>query len=75
MEVYGESPGWVCYSTIMAEAETKRFGLDEPPPVLEETDRETLAAIEQGVRDADAGRLVSSQEVRKLLPSWTPPAF
>jgi predicted transcriptional regulator len=52
--------------------ETKRFELDEPPPVTEQVDQETFAAIEEGVRDADAGRMVSSEEVRKLLPKWIP---
>ncbi len=50
--------------------ETKRFELDEPPPVTEEVDQETIAAIEEGVRDAEAGRMVSSEEVRKMLPKW-----
>jgi len=47
--------------------ETKRFELDEPPPVAEEVDQEALAAIEEGIRDAEAGRMVSSEEVRKML--------
>jgi predicted transcriptional regulator len=50
--------------------EAKRFELDEPPPVMEEADQATLAAIEEGIRDAEAGRLVSSEEVRKMLPKW-----
>lgn len=50
--------------------DTKRFELDEPPPAAEEVDPETLAAIEEGIRDADAGRLVSSDDVRKMIPKW-----
>jgi predicted transcriptional regulator len=37
---------------------------------MEEVDPETLAAIEEGIRDAEAGRMVSSEEVRKMLPKW-----
>ncbi|HEV2493737.1 MAG TPA: CopG family ribbon-helix-helix protein [Terriglobia bacterium] len=29
-----------------------------------------LARIEQGVRDADAGRMVSHREVKRYLESW-----
>ena len=33
-------------------------------------DEATLAAIEAGIRDADAGRVVSAEEVRKLVKQW-----
>jgi predicted transcriptional regulator len=35
-----------------------------------EVDKETLAAIDRGIRAADEGRLVSSEEVRKLISQW-----
>jgi predicted transcriptional regulator len=35
-----------------------------------EVDKETLAAIDRGIRAADEGCLVSSEEVRKLIPQW-----
>jgi predicted transcriptional regulator len=51
-------------------AKKKEFSLDRPVPVPDEEDEETLAAIDQGIRDADAGRTVSMEEVRKLLKKW-----
>ena len=35
-----------------------------------EVDAETAAAIERGIRDADAGRVVTSEEARKLAAQW-----
>jgi predicted transcriptional regulator len=35
-----------------------------------EEDVETLAAIDEGVDDAKAGRTVPLEEVRKRLPQW-----
>ena len=41
-------------------------------PVTEEVavDAETLAAIDRGIKDADEGRTVSLDDVRKLIPQW-----
>ena len=41
-------------------------------PVTEEVevDDGTLAAIEEGIRDAEAGRTVSAEEARRLIPEW-----
>ena len=41
-------------------------------PVSEEVevDAKTLAALDRGVADADAGRVVSPDEARKLIPQW-----
>jgi predicted transcriptional regulator len=33
-------------------------------------DAKTLAAIGRGIKDADAGRTVSLDEMRKLIPQW-----
>jgi predicted transcriptional regulator len=41
-------------------------------PVTEEVEvgPETLAAIDRGIADADNGRAVPVEEVRKLIPEW-----
>ena len=39
----------------------------EPASLLIDEDEETLAAIDEGIRDADAGRTLPAEEVRKLL--------
>ena len=44
--------------------------LEDSESLLDQEDDETLAAIDEGIRDADAGRLVPIDEVRKLLPRW-----
>ena len=48
----------------------KKLNLDDETDILDEEDEETLACIEEGIRDADAGRTVSIEDVRKLLPKW-----
>jgi predicted transcriptional regulator len=35
-----------------------------------EVDAATLARIDRGIKDADEGRTVPLEEVRKLLPQW-----
>jgi predicted transcriptional regulator len=42
----------------------------EPTSLLDDEDEETLAAIDKGIRDADAGRTLPMEEVRRLLPKW-----
>lgn len=51
-------------------AKAKKFELENPPPMLDEEDEETLAAIDEGIRDAEAGRTAPADEVRKRLPKW-----
>ena len=51
-------------------AKAKKFNFDNPAPVIDDEDEETLAAIDEGIRDAEAGRTVPIEKVRKLLPQW-----
>ncbi len=60
-----------CYDDPMAKP--KKFDLENPAPVVNDADEDeqTLASIDEGMRDAKAGRTVSAKEVRRLLPTWT----
>ncbi len=49
---------------------TAKTDLDQPVVLTGEEDEETLAAIDRGIRDADAGRLTPLEEVEKMLPQW-----
>ncbi len=51
-------------------AKASRIDFDDPAPIEEEEDEETLAAIDEGIRDVEAGRAVPIEEVRRLLPQW-----
>jgi len=51
-------------------AEASRLDFDKPASIDEQEDELTLAAIDEGIRDAEAGRTVPIEEVRKLLPKW-----
>jgi len=46
------------------------FESENTAPLSEDEDAATLAAIDEGLRDAKAGRTVLIEEVRKLLPQW-----
>ena len=46
------------------------FGPQKAAPTRQDEDEETLAAIDEGIVDADAEQTVSTEEVRKLLPNW-----
>ncbi len=51
-------------------SKTKEFDFEKPVPIDADEGQATLAAIDEGVRDAIAGRTVSLSQVRKLLPKW-----
>jgi predicted transcriptional regulator len=48
----------------------REFDWSQPVPMTEEEDEETLAAIDQGIKDADEGRLYTAEEVRERLSRW-----
>jgi predicted transcriptional regulator len=48
----------------------KDYDLERPAPVVNDEDEETLAAIDEGLRDADAGRSTTIDKVRRILPRW-----
>ena len=51
--------------------ESEKPDFDPVVPVDEEEDEETLSAIDEGVRDANAGRVVPAEGVRELLRKWS----
>jgi hypothetical protein len=57
------------YDNPMAKAH--KFDLENPAPILDDEDEETLAAIEEGIRDADAGRVAPPEKAREVLAKWT----
>ena len=46
------------------------LGWDIPETEQVAVDAETLAAIDRGIEDADEGRTVSLDEMRKMIPQW-----
>jgi len=48
----------------------KEFEFEKPVPALDDEDEGTLAAIDEGIRDAEAGRTVTTEDVRKRLTQW-----
>jgi predicted transcriptional regulator len=50
-------------------AEAKKFHSENSDPTQDEDD-ETLAAIDEGIADAEAGRVVPAETIRKRLPQW-----
>ncbi len=48
----------------------KEFEFEKPAAVIDDEDEATLAAIDEGIRDAKAGRTIPIDKVRKLLPQW-----
>jgi len=52
-------------------AKARKFDLENPAPILDDEDEETLAAIDEGIRDADAGRVAPPEKARQVLAKWT----
>jgi hypothetical protein len=57
------------YDNPMAKAH--KFDLENPAPILDEEDDEALAAIDEGIRDADAPRVAPPEKARQVLAKWT----
>jgi predicted transcriptional regulator len=51
-------------------ARASRIDFNDPAPIDAEEDEEILAAIDDGIRDTEAGRTTPIEEVRRLLPKW-----
>jgi predicted transcriptional regulator len=51
-------------------ADAKKIDFNDPAPLTDEEDDATLAAIDRGIKDADEGRTVPLEEVRKMIPGW-----
>ena len=56
-------------------AKAREFDLDKPAPAVEDEDEKTLAAIDEGIRDAEAGRAIPIEKVRERLHGWIKPKF
>ena len=52
-----------------------KFGAEDEISDLRDEDTETLAAIDEGTKDAEAGRSVPAEDVRKHLPKWITTSF
>jgi predicted transcriptional regulator len=44
--------------------------MDHPVPLTEEEDEATLAAIDQGIEEANEGLVVSAEEARQRVQQW-----
>ena len=56
------------YRESMAELKPANLFVSEEEEV--QVDAETAAAIELGIREADEGRAVPLEDVRKMIPEW-----
>src|SRR2546425_1071402 len=65
------SPSPLFVDTIFCMRRTKKSDPRKRAPMADEEDDKTLAAIDEGIRDAKAGRTAPIEEVRKRLTQWT----
>jgi hypothetical protein len=54
-------------------AKVKKFELESPAPIPDEEDEETLAAIDEGIRDAKSGQPSRPKKSASGCPSRLPP--
>jgi len=52
-------------------AGAKKLDLEDSASLNDREDAETLAAIDRGIRDADASRVVTAEKARDFLSKWT----
>jgi len=50
--------------------ESEQLEFDQPASAEDDEDKETLAAIDEGIRDAEAGRTATPEQARRLLSKW-----
>lgn len=48
-------------------AKTKNFDLGNPAPVVDDENEESLAVIDEEIQNAEFGRTVPAEEVRRML--------
>ena len=58
-----------------SKAKPKEFDFDDPSPTIEDEDEKALKAIDESIRDAEAGQTTPIEEVRKRLHKWTTASF
>jgi predicted transcriptional regulator len=51
-------------------AKSKAPALEKPVRIPDDEDEASLAAVDQGIADANSGRTVPLEKVRELLPKW-----
>jgi predicted transcriptional regulator len=63
---------WLEIAQKMAESARARLAADRRrlKEILAAKEDQALAAIDEGIRDVEAGRVVSAEKVRELLPKW-----
>jgi len=52
-------------------AKARKSDLEAPRRIPDEEDEETLTAIDEGIRDADAGRVAPPEKAREVPAKWT----
>jgi len=52
-------------------AKARKLDLEDSAPILDVEDAATLASIDEGIRDAEAGRVAPPEKAREVLAKWT----
>jgi predicted transcriptional regulator len=51
-------------------AEAKKIDFNDPAPIFDVEDEETLAAIDRGIKSVDEGRVFTMEEARERMRQW-----